>query len=215
MEWTRRRVGPEGLVIVHNTMLPCTAIENFADYVVAMEWGYGMLSRGVPRPQDLPLEWSLVGARPQGVIGYGTIAGGAPGSIERQLALRCLLTGVAPWPAGEVALELFRPLKGVDLSGHRFFDWRASVFLGDNPSLMSAAYARSAGAIVLIANLAGERQACRGHLALDVLGLPPKVWCRIVSPAGAARSMLYEPTGEPLTVDVGADGLVWIEVSGA
>jgi hypothetical protein len=55
MEWTRKRVGQDGLVIVHNTMVPCAAIENFADYVVAMEWGYGKLSTGAPDLADLPL----------------------------------------------------------------------------------------------------------------------------------------------------------------
>jgi hypothetical protein len=35
MEWTRNRVGPNGLVIVHNTTTPMFATENFADDVVA------------------------------------------------------------------------------------------------------------------------------------------------------------------------------------
>lgn len=32
MEWTRRRVGPDGLIIVHNTKVPMYAMENFADW---------------------------------------------------------------------------------------------------------------------------------------------------------------------------------------
>ena len=62
MEWTRRRVGPGGLVIVHNTTTPMFATENFADYVVATEWGYRKWTDRAPDLQDLPLEWSLAGA---------------------------------------------------------------------------------------------------------------------------------------------------------
>jgi len=40
MEWTRQRVGPDGLIIVHNTMVPMFVTENFANYVVAMEWDF-------------------------------------------------------------------------------------------------------------------------------------------------------------------------------
>ena len=50
MEWTRRRVGPGGLVIVHNTTTPMFATENFADDVVATEWGY---RRWTDRAPDL------------------------------------------------------------------------------------------------------------------------------------------------------------------
>ena len=42
MEWTRQRVGKDGLVIVHNTTTPTFAVDEIsADYVVATEWGYG------------------------------------------------------------------------------------------------------------------------------------------------------------------------------
>ena len=79
MEWTRNRVGAGGLVIVHNTTTPMFATENFADYVVATEWGYRKWTDRAPDLQDLPLEWSLVGALPRGVISYGTIDKDAPG----------------------------------------------------------------------------------------------------------------------------------------
>jgi len=63
MEWTRQRVGPEGLVIVHNTTTPMFALENFANHIVATEWGYRKWTNQAPNLQDLPLEWSLAGAR--------------------------------------------------------------------------------------------------------------------------------------------------------
>ena len=53
MEWTRKRVGPGGLVIIHNTTTPMFATENFADYVVATEWGYGRWSYLRTGPSEL------------------------------------------------------------------------------------------------------------------------------------------------------------------
>ena len=99
MEWTRQRVGPRGLVIVHNTTTPMFATENFADDVVANEWGYGKWSGEGPDLPALPLEWSLVGARPRGVISYGRLDAQAPRRLHRLFALEALLAGVTPWPA--------------------------------------------------------------------------------------------------------------------
>ena len=59
MEWTRERVGPEALVTVHNTMTPMLAVENFADYVVCMEWGYGHCSTQCPGPKSYPSSGTL------------------------------------------------------------------------------------------------------------------------------------------------------------
>ncbi|MCY2930984.1 MAG: DUF6259 domain-containing protein, partial [Planctomycetota bacterium] len=88
MQWTRRRVGPGGLSIVHTTMCPMAATENFADYVVAMEWGYSKLSTGAPALGELPLEWNFMGARSRGVIGYGCLEATAPERVHRQMTLR-------------------------------------------------------------------------------------------------------------------------------
>ncbi len=78
MEWTRNRVGPGGLVIVHNTTTPMFAIENSADYVVATEWGYKKWTDRAPDLQDLPLEWSLAGAISRSVISYGVLDRNVP-----------------------------------------------------------------------------------------------------------------------------------------
>jgi hypothetical protein len=96
MEWTRRRVGPRGLVIIHNTTTPMFATENFADDIVANEWGYGKWSSQGPNLPELPLEWSLVGARPRGVISYGQLDANAPRRLHRLFALEALLAGVTP-----------------------------------------------------------------------------------------------------------------------
>ncbi len=96
MEWTRSRVGMDGLVIVHNTTTPMFAIENFADYVVATEWGYQKWTDRAPDLQDLPLESSLAGAIPRGVISYGVLDSNAPRRLHRLFAIEAFLNGVTP-----------------------------------------------------------------------------------------------------------------------
>jgi hypothetical protein len=116
MEWTRRRVGPRGLIIVHNTTTPMFATENFADDVVANEWGYGKWSEKGPSLAELPLEWSLVSARRRGVISYGQLDARAPRRLHRLFALEALLGGGHPM-AGQSGD--FRDVPGSQT------DWRA------------------------------------------------------------------------------------------
>lgn len=131
MEWTRRRVGPDGLVIVHNTTTPMFATENFADHVVATEWGYGKWSGDGPDLASLPLEWSFVGARSRGVISYGSIDPGAPRRLHRVFALQALLGGVTPWPASPETFDIVPILGPIgEVETCRFADWRnEAVFL--------------------------------------------------------------------------------------
>lgn len=171
MEWTRQRVGPDGLIIIHNTRVPMFVTENFADYVVAMEWGYQKWSKSIPKLQELPLEWNFVGARSRGVIGYGLIDGNAPRRLHKLLALIALLTGVTPWPAGPEAIELYevlRPLGNVE--DYKFVDFRnnAVTLRGDNCT--SAVYSCPGEAYILLGNLDIEPKEVT--CTIDPRGLP-------------------------------------------
>ena len=153
MEWTRRRVSPSGLIIVHNTMVPMFVTENFADHVVATEWGYQKWTDRAPEMKDLPLEWNLAGARSRGVISYGSIDEKAPRRLFKLFALEAFLGGVAPWPASPETFELLPLLKPLgDIGSYRFADWRnAAVSLSDR-SCASAVYSRPGEVYLLIAN---------------------------------------------------------------
>jgi hypothetical protein len=154
MEWTRERVGPEGLVTVHNTMTPMLAVENFADYVVGMEWGYGPWFNGMPGPEELPLEWNFAGARSRADIEYGCIDSAAPQRIHRLFYLTTLMTGTAPWPANDEAAELFHILKPLGcLERYQFQDWRNRAVRVADDELLSAIYSRPGEAYILLANL--------------------------------------------------------------
>ena len=125
MEWTRNRVGMGGLIIVHNTTTPMFAVENFADYVVATEWGYQKWTDRCTDLQDLPLESSLAGAIPRGVISYGVLDANAPRRLHRLFAMEAFLNDVTPWPASEetfALLPLLKPLGKIE--DYRFADWR-------------------------------------------------------------------------------------------
>jgi hypothetical protein len=154
MEWTRQRVGPDGLVIVHNTTTPMFATENFANYVVATEWGYGKWTDRAPDLQDLPLEWSLAGARPRGVISYGTLDSNAPRRLRKLFAIEAFLGGVSPWPASPETFELLPRLKPVgDLRSCRFADWRNEAISLSERRCAAAVYSRPGESWVLLANL--------------------------------------------------------------
>jgi hypothetical protein len=157
MEWTRERVGPDGLITLHNTMTPMLAVENFADFVVGMEWGYGPLLNGMPRPEQLPLEWNFAGARSRADIEYGSIDAAASPRIRRLFYLTTLMTGTAPWPVSDEAAQLFQILKPVgSLERFQFQDWRnRAVRLGEE-DFLSAIYSRPGEAFILLANLRPE-----------------------------------------------------------
>lgn len=154
MEWTRRRVGPDGLVIVHNTTTPMYATENFADYVVATEWGYRKWTDRAPDLQDLPLEWNLAGAVPRGVISYGVLDAKAPARLHRLFAIEAFLGGAAPWPASDETFKLLPLLKPLgDIGQYRFADWRNGAVSLSHARCAAAVYSKPGEAYLLLANL--------------------------------------------------------------
>lgn len=193
MEWTRSRVGPDGLVIVHNTTTPSYAAENFADHIVATEWGYKKWTDRAPGLAELPLEWSLAGARSRGVISYGTIASDAPRRLHRLFAMQAFLGGVAPWPTSPETFELIQLLKLLgDIESYRFVDWRnEAATLSDN-RCASAIYSRKGQAWVLLANMDAEPREVTCVVHPDKLPFPIEdpTSARRFHPGAATPSML-------------------------
>ena len=156
VEWTRERVGPDGLVTLHTSSNPMLAAENFADYVCTLEDGGGGLAM-MPKPDELPLEWNLAGARSRADIEYGIIDTKAPQRLHRLFYLTALLTGTAPWPANYESAEVFKILRPLgDPERYHFEDWRNRAVKLDQNDLLSAVYSRPGEAYVLLANLQPE-----------------------------------------------------------
>lgn len=199
MEWTRQRVGPKGLVIVHNTTTPMFALENFASCIVATEWGYRKWTQRAPDLEDLPLEWSLAGARSRGVISYGTIDSTAPRRLHRLFALEAFLGGVTPWPASAETFELLPLLEPLgDIGKYRFADWRNEAVTLSDRRCASAIYSRPGEAYVLLANLDEDSKRVTCVLHPEKLPHP-------LSRVTAATRLL--PTGERSILDVRS----WLE----
>lgn len=213
MEWTRKRVGQNGLVIIHNTMSPCAATENFADYVVAMEWGYGKLAVAAPSLSELPLEWNFLGSRSRGVIGSGCLVPNAPQSLHRQMTLRCLLTGTAPWPAQDLDLEMFAPLAGEDISTYRFADWRTKAVSLNNPDVFPAVYHRPDQAILLLGNLTHSPQIVCCKIDITKLSLSYASQYRVILGDGTAKETSYDDfITNGITLTIAGDSLSMVRL---
>jgi len=214
MEWTRQRVGPRGLVIIHNTTTPMFATENFADDVVANEWGYGKWSGKGAGLADLPLEWSLVGARSRGVISYGQLDAQSPKRLHRVFALEALLSGVSPWPASPETFETFAVLKKIgDLETCRFADWRNKALVLEGTRCASAIYSRKGESFLLLANLDEAPQEVRFILKSENLPFP------IASPQSATLKAnqdttlnISEMTKEGVKILIPGDTVVLVQV---
>ena len=154
MEWTRQRVGPSGLVIIHDTSTPMYATENFASQVVAHEWGYPRWTGQGPDLAQLPLEWSLVNSRPRGVISYNMVGANAPAHLQRLFALEALLCNVSPWPASPESAALTPLLQPVGkIADCRFADWRNQAVTLHGGRLGSAIFSRPGEAWIVAGNL--------------------------------------------------------------
>jgi len=215
MEWTRQRVGPNGLVIVHNTRVPMFVIENFANYVVGMEWGYQKWTDSAPELQDLPLEWDFVGARCRGVIGYGIIDQNAPRRLHKLLALEALLTGVAPWPASPEAIELYRILEPLgDIEQYKFEDWRNAAAALDSENCASAVYSSARETYILLGNLDAEPK--KVLLKINPRKLPCPLSsvssCRVVNADKSVYLDVGKLTGDGENIGLPPDGAVLVHI---
>ena len=216
MEWTRQRVGPQGLVIVHNTTTPMFALENFANHIVATEWGYQKWTDRAPDLQNLPLEWSLAGARSRGVISYGTLDSSAPRRLHRLFALEALLGGVTPWPASEEAFALQALLKPLgDIERFRFADWRNEVVTLSDRRCASAIYSRPGEAYALLVNLDGNPKEVTCVLHPEKLPHPLKRVAAVTKlvPAGEGLNLdARQWTGEGIKITLPGDDAVVVQI---
>ena len=228
MEWTRGRVGPGGLVIIHNTTTPMYATENFADFVVATEWGYEKWTDRAPDLHKLPLEWSLVGALSRGVISYGVLDANSPRRLHRAFALEAFLGGVAPWPASEETFALLPLLKPLgDLTSYRFADWRSPAVSLSHPRCAAAVYSKPGEACLLLANLDPSPREVTCVLHPEKLPFPypadrPMTATQLaVSPAAASPPQTATPldagqiTGRGMKITLPGDGAVLVRVKQA
>jgi hypothetical protein len=169
---------------------------------------------------ELPLEWSLVGARPRGVISYGQIDVQAPKRLQRVFAMQALLSGVTPWPASAESFELASLLKPLgEIAGWKFADWRNRAVTLKGGQCGSAVYSRSGEAYLLVANLdgSGREIICSvdpGKLPFPLKGLKSAT---VISRSTEPKALALDAgrlTGEGVKLSMQADGVVLIRLVG-
>jgi hypothetical protein len=215
VEWTRQRVGPDGLVLLHDTLVPMFATENFADYVVGMEFGYATVSESFPKLWELPLEWSFVGARSRAAISGGIIDRRAPRRLHQHMALSGLLTAVAPWRATPEASALFKLLQPLgDIERFRFEDWRNGAVRLDGSDCASAVYSRPGESFVILGNFNADAKTVTCRIRPDALSspLPAIAAAEIVAGAPAVRLDAARFAGDGEKVTIPGDGAVVIRI---
>ena len=166
--------------------------------------------------QDLPLEWSLAGARPRGVISYGVLDSEAPRRLHRLFALEAFLGGVAPWPASPETFDLLPLLKPLgDIRSYRFADWGNQAVTLSDARCASAVYSRTGEAYLLLANLDQKPRevTCVLH--------PEELPCPLAKPIAANRLAPEQPAvgldirqlvGEGLAIQLPGDTAILIQV---
>jgi len=215
VEWTRKRVGPDGLVLLHNTLVPMFTTENFADYVVGMEFGYSLVSNSFPKLWELPLEWNFVGARSRAAISGGIIDRQAPRRLHQQMALSGLLTAVAPWRATPEALVLFRLLKPLgNLEKYRFADWRNDAVKIADFDCASAIYSRANESYIILGNFSSTMKTVNCRVVLSALPwpLPSISSAEIVSGTDHIRIDASRLVEKGLSISIPSDGAVILRI---
>lgn len=216
VEWTRQRVGKEGLLILHNTLVPMFTTENFADHVVGMEFGYTRALSAMPRLEDLPLEWSFAGARSRGVIVRGTAEESAPERIFRLHALTGLVTQTMPWRANRYAVEFARRLEPLgDLENYKFADWRNGAVTLDDADCASAVYSRDNEAYLVLANFSPtpKRVLCRLRPERLPHPLPGLRRAELIERGRSSVVNAGKLSRSGITVSLPADDVVLLRVS--
>ena len=214
-EWTRERVGPEGLVIIHNTLVPMFATENFASHVVGLEFTYSKLFADVPGLEELPLEWNFPGSKPRGVIASGTVDRNASRRIYRLHALAALMTNVTPWRANPETIDLFKILRPLgDLEKYRFEDWRTSAVVLDGHRCYTALFSRPGETYLLLANFNPEPKTVTCKVMPEEFPNPLEkiVSAEILVPSQSAALSPDRLAGSGETILLPADGAILLRL---
>ena len=187
--------------------------------------GLPEMDRAVPDLQDLPLESSLAGAIPRGVISYGVLDGNAPRRLHRLFAIEAFLNGVTPWPASEETFALLPLLKPLgEIGNYRFVDWRNQAVTLSDARCAAAVYSRPGEAYVLLANLEADSREVTCVLHPEMLPHPlasPTSATRLAATAARADSLVpsdaaslnvHQLVGEGLQITIPGDDAILIQI---
>ncbi len=178
IEYTRKLIGEEGIIVIHNSGAPWLAAENLADMSVCMEYvtGFPNFEGGVPDLDSYdPMIW-YGNVVPRSICGYTAIRFHDP-DYERlcdKLAVSCLLNGI--YFKGfslngvneyERYKRLSRLMKGFAPGEFRFE--KTGRFRLEAGACTAAAYISRSKAYVIVGNpMSGATEKCFLHFSAEL-----------------------------------------------
>jgi len=157
--WTRKRVGPNGLVFLHLSGVPMMVIENVTDFVFTHE----ELNMLAPGPGEFSPETDFAG-----ITTHHIVESKATDTLEKKIrfAIGCFLEGFWITPAVSISAEdlsfqMTKKLTQYDITTYSFIPAREKPVWIKGDGLMASFYWKKGKAIIHLANL--------GHQSSDSL----------------------------------------------
>jgi len=148
LEWTRERVGPDGVVYLHMSNTPFMVAENLANYILTYEES----QPDKLNPDIFPPHTQFMKTCPRGALVRGC------GNQEPQRFILCaLLNHIAPDSRVPEALAAFKAAARLDFTRYRAFEnHRTDAVRASSRDVRAAIYWNEKEALVLLANLAEQ-----------------------------------------------------------
>ncbi|MCD6469773.1 hypothetical protein J7L29_03125 [Candidatus Bathyarchaeota archaeon] len=174
LEYTRELVGENGIILLHQSgWFPCMLTENYADGHIMFEDNARWME--IPPLEEWPpnamhIRFNIAPKLPVPVKGVDRAEG------LWNLCSKCLVLGAFPYsrlgPGSEAVLALFETFRAFDLSQFKFRDYTFGLVETSNESIRGAVYFDEDRAIVVLANVTGNRgEKFRWKIKLERIGL--------------------------------------------
>ena len=174
LEWTRERVGPEGVVYLHMSHEPFIVAENLANVVLTYEEA---------PPEKVNPDMFPPHAQFMKTCSRVVLVRGRGLEEPKRFALCCLLNNVTPDSRLPAALDVFKAAARHDFSRYkRFENHRTTAAYASDPDVYAAVYWNEEEALVLLANLAARARGFTWAVDPAALGWGSDGW-RVVGRA--------------------------------
>ncbi len=172
-EWTRRAVGKEGVLAIHQSTVPSVIIENFCDAVLTMEEldGERFITMDVPALEGFTPHCqymnasahiicpTIISRADSGACFQSDISHRGDKSIFEKamdnFISKCVLQGVFTYPAYggyKSVLDLFAGFRAFDLTHYRFLDYRQNLLEIIGKGAQGALYYNDKEALIVLSN---------------------------------------------------------------
>jgi len=208
LRWSRARVGPDGVVFLHNSATPTMIGENLADLVYLGEH----TDPSIPLPGRMSPDMEFIPIAPRNGILMG------PWKSEEEGILAHLLEG---WPvtaigmedskANDFALAEYRRLSGYGLDRYRFLRAGERPVATSPEAVYASLYHRRGHAVVYAANLSDRRVVAVLRPDLVAVGWKPSARVTVTTPRGAAQLPLERLQAEGVRVALPPFGAAVVE----